>query len=302
MPLVPMNRLLEHARARHYAVGYFESWNLESLLSVVDAAERTRSPVIIGFGGLFLGNPERRVKENIYHYGALGRAVAERATVPVGLLLNEADQVAMLEDGLKAGFNGVMHQDPACSFEDAVRINRDLVKLAHGFGATVEAEVGELPCSDVATGTQSAGEPTDPERAVWFIEQTGIDALAVAVGNVHLLEGRKSSLDFDLLRRIQTRTDVALVLHGGTGIAEDDLKEAIRLGVCKVNVGTSLKRTFLKSIVRYVEQNDMLGTDPHDIVGRGGNSDMLCGAREAMTEEVVRYIRIFGCGGQAGQE
>jgi len=294
MSIVSMTKLLEHARTKRYAVGYFESWNLESMLSVINAAEQTHSPIIIGFGGLFLGNHERKVKENIFHYGAMGRAIAEQACVPVALLLNEADQMPMLVQGLKAGFNAVMHQDPRCSFEEAIEINQYLVKTAHYFGASVEAEVGELPNADIATRTQSGGTPTDPERAAYFVAQTSIDALEVAIGNVHLLESGKSSLDFDLVRRIQKCVNIPLVLHGGTGIAEADLKEAIALGMCKVNVGTSLKRTFLAFIEQYVKQHDLAGTDPHEIIGKGGPSDMLTGARDAMTEEVIRYIRIFG--------
>jgi ketose-bisphosphate aldolase len=294
MAMISMHRLLEHARSNRYAVGYFESWNLESILSVVNAAERTHSPVIIGFGGLFLGNCERKVVENIQHYGALGRAIAEQARVPVALLLNEADQLPMLVQGLKAGFNAIMHQDPACSFEETIEINQYLVKTAHYLGADVEAEVGELPNADIALNTQNGGTLTDPDKAAFFVAHTGVDALAVAIGNVHLLENGKASLDFELIRRILKKVSLPLVLHGGTGIAEADLKEAIALGMCKVNVGTSLKRTFLAFIDQYAKQYDLLGTDPHEIIGKGGASDMLTGAREAMTEEVIRYMKIFG--------
>jgi fructose/tagatose bisphosphate aldolase len=179
MALVTMKSLMNHALENRYAVGYFESWNMESLLAVVDAAERTHSPVIIGFGGQFIGNNERLVEENIYHYGSLGKTVAEHAKVPVALLLNEADKVPMLIKALKAGFNAVMYQDPKVSFEETIEINKFIVKAAHCVGADVEAEVGELPSADVATGTVSGGELTDPEKAAFFVEQTGIDALAV---------------------------------------------------------------------------------------------------------------------------
>jgi len=299
MPLVPMRSILEHARTRHYAVGYFESWNMESILSVIDAAERTASPVIIGFGGMFLGNPQRAATENIAHYGALGRAVAEASSVPTSLLLNEADQVSMLIKSLNSGFNAVMYQDPAASFMDTVATTRYLTRTAHYLGADVEAEVGELPHANIATDSVHGGSLTDPEQAAYFVEQTGIDALAVAIGNVHLLENGKSSLNFDLVEQIKRLVSIPLVLHGGTGICEEDIKHAIDLGMCKINVGTSLKRTCLKYMQQYLDENDLMKTDPHDVVGRGGPKDILTGAREAMSEEVVCYIKIFGCENQA---
>ena len=110
MALVSMKRLMDHALSNKYAVGYFEAWNMDSILAVVDAAERTNSPVIIGFGGQFIGSRKRAVKENIYHYGSLGKSIAENTKVPVALLLNEAHEIRMLINGLKAGFNAVMYR------------------------------------------------------------------------------------------------------------------------------------------------------------------------------------------------
>lgn len=294
MALVTMRSLMRHALENKYAVGYFESWNIESVLSVIDAAERTNSPIIIGFSGMFLGNDERRVAENIYHYGALGKAIAERSKVPVALLLNEADKVSMLINGLNAGFNAIMHQDTKCSFEETIEINKYIVKTAHYCGADVEAEVGELPNADISSNTVIGGELTDPDKAAFFVEQTGIDALAVAIGNVHLLEGKKSDLDFDLIKALRKKIKGPLVLHGGTGIAEENLKEAIRLGMCKINVGTVLKRVFINHVETYLKNNNISSVDPHEVIGKGGKKDVLCGAREAMTEEIISFIKVFG--------
>ncbi|HHW47335.1 MAG TPA: class II fructose-bisphosphate aldolase [Clostridiaceae bacterium] len=294
MALVSMKSLMNHALENKYAVGYFESWNLESVLSVIDAAERTNSPVIIGFSGMFLGNDERKVEENIYHYGSLGKAIAENSKVPVALLLNEADKVSILINGLKAGFNAIMYQDPKKSFEETIEITKYITRTAHYVGADVEAEVGELPNADIASNTVKGGELTDPDKAEYFVEQTEVDALAVSIGNVHLLEGKKSELDFDLLKTLRKRIKVPLVLHGGTGISEDNLKEAIKLGMCKINVGTVLKRVFINYIQTYLKSNNVDSIDPHEVIGKGGAKDMLCGAREAMSEEIIRFIKIFG--------
>ena len=158
MALVSMRNLMNHARRKCYAVGYFESWNMESTLAVIDAAEKAESPVIIGFSGVFLGNDERKMEENIYHYGGLGRAVAEHAKVPVALLLNEADKEAMLIKALKAGFNAIMHQDEKCSFEEEIEMNKYIVRTAHHFDADVEAEVGALPTANRRESAVAAGE------------------------------------------------------------------------------------------------------------------------------------------------
>ncbi len=293
MALVKMRSLMKHALENKYAVGYFESWNMESLLSVVDAAERTNSPVIIGFGGAFVGNDDRVTKENIYHYGSLGKAVAEHAKVPVALLLNEADKVSMLINALSAGFNAIMYQDTKVSFEDTIEINKYIVKTAHYVGADVEAEVGELPNAEAGTNIVSGGENTDPEKAAYFVEQTGIDALAVAIGNVHLLEGKKAELDYDLVRRLRKRIDIPLVMHGGTGVGEESIREVIDLGICKINVGTIMKRTFINHIKKYLVENDTDKLIAHEIIGFGGKHDVLSGARELMTQDVIKFIKMF---------
>lgn len=299
MALVSMKRLMNHALDNKYAVGYFESWNMDSILAVVDAAEKTNSPVIIGFGGQFIGSKKRTIKENIYNYGSLGKSIAENTKVPVALLLNEAHEIPILINGLKAGFNAIMYEDHDSPLSEFIEINKYLVRTAHYCGADVEAEIGELPNANKATDTLSKGQKTDPDEAAYFVEETGIDALAVSVGNVHLLENKKSDLDFDLIIRLRKKVKVPLVLHGGTGISPENLKEAIRLGMCKVNIGTVMKRGYLKSIQAYLNDHEVDIMDPHDIIGRGGELDMLYGAREAITDEVVKFIKIFGCENKA---
>jgi len=301
MPLVPMSRLLRHARAHKYAVGYFEAWNLESILAVKDAAEQADSPVILGFNGGFLGCSRRRVQENIFHYGALGRAIAEQARVPAALILNEATEVPLLLQALQAGFNVIMHDHQGCSLEQSLAINQELVRAAHATGAEVEAEIGELPSHDLQTDRSSRGEKTDPEAAADFVRRTGVDALAVAVGNVHMLEGCKAALDLDLIRTLCRRIEVPLVLHGGTGIETGALAEAIRLGIAKVNVGTVLRRTFLLALERYFRAHEAARADPNEATSTGGREDLLAGARHAITEEVLKLMKVFRAAGMASR-
>ncbi len=301
MPLYSMSTLLSHARENRYAVGYFEAWNLESILAVKDAAEELDSPVIIGFNGGFMGNPARRLPEDVRHYAALGRVIAEASRVPMSLILNEAGDVTMLVDGLKAGFNVVMHSNDGCTLQESIGINRHLAVTAHALGAEVEAELGELPAADARTDTMTEGEVTDPQEAARFVERTGVDALAVAVGNVHMLEGRKAALNLPLVATLAGRVPVPLVLHGGTGIEDGELQEAIRIGITKVNVGTLLRRTFINSLRRYFRERDVDTLDLNEVTSTGGSDDLLAAARAEITAAIERLMKVFGSAGMASR-
>ncbi len=296
-----MTHLLRHAREHGYAVGYFESWNLESLLAVKDAAESSRSPAIIGFNGRFLDNRGRRVPESLRVYGSLGKAVAEQSSVPMSFILNEATDPALLRQGLQVGFNVIMHDHEGCTLEEAIRINASLARDAHGVGAEVEAEIGELPTASAGGKLLSPGAKTDPREALRLVQETGVDALAVAVGNVHVLEGRRARLDLGLLAELARVVPVPLVLHGGTGIDPAELKEAIRIGVCKVNVGTVLRRTFINSLKGFLDARDVDALDPGEVTSTGGEHDMLAAARADVAAEVASLMRLFGSHDQSGR-
>jgi ketose-bisphosphate aldolase len=301
MPLVPMSCLLRHALAHHYAVGYFESWNLESILAVKDAAEQANSPVILGFNGGFLEDPRREIEENLHHYGALGRAIAEQARVPAALILNEASQVPTLVKALAAGFNAVMYDHQKCSPEESLAVNQYLARTAHAMDAEVEAEFGELPSHEAGTDLEWGGRKTDPRTAAEFVRATGVDALAVAVGNVHMLEGRKAGLDFGLIKELRKRIEVPLVLHGGTGIEPSALREAIRLGIAKVNVGTALRRAFLKALAAWFREHDPASADPNEATSSGGQDNALLAARRAVAEQALAMMGSLGSAGMGAR-
>lgn len=301
MAICSMKRILQHAEKNRYAVGYFEAWDLYSILGVVDAAEEMQSPVIIGFNGGFLGNKQRRKPENIYHYGSLGKAICEQAEVPAALILNEATDVNLLIKGLKAGFSVIMHDHESCTPEESLEINKYLVRVAHSQDAEVEAELGRLPSADVSNNTVSSGKETDPDEAGDFVRQTGVDALAIAVGNVHMLEGKsKSSLNLGLIDRIRDKVKVPLVLHGGTGIDESVLKEAIARGITKINVGTVLRRIYIDTLKEYFQREDVDKLDPNEVTSSGGGRDMMTQARGNIRREVCRFMDVFGSSGRAG--
>lgn len=294
-----MKDMLENARRHRYAVGYFEAFNMDAMLAVLDAAEKTDSPVIIGFGGQFISSPEREVKEDVYHYGALALQAAQRSKVPTAVLLNEADEEPMIYEGMKSGFNAVMYQKQGEEFETTVKITKEICRVAHFLDIDVESEVGELPTADIVTHTMSAGSNTDVKTAKYFVEETGIDALAVAVGNVHLLEGEKSLLDYELLEKLSNEIAVPLVLHGGTGVSEEDIKKAISMGISKVNVGTVLKREYINAVKEFCKENDLDHTDPHVIIGWGGQKDIISRGRSAISNKVEDFMCMFGSNGKA---
>lgn len=295
MPLESIDLMMHRARGAGYAVGYFESWNLESLQGVIDAAEETRSPVIIGFNGAFLSGPERLARERLAWYGALGKAAAESAAVPCGFIFNECPDDFWVRQAVTSGFNLVMPADPELPLALYTKRVSELTSYAHEHGVAVEAEVGELPCG-TSDGPQAGGSVTDPSVAADFVDATGVDLLAVSVGNVHVKLDGSQGLDLHRLEEVRGRVSVPLVLHGGTGIAADSLREAIALGVAKVNYGTYLKQAYLEAV------RAALGRDcanPHRLLGMGGPEDVLVAGRLAVRDAVLRRIGVLGCCGRA---
>lgn len=299
MALVSMQSILRHALEGQYAVGYFESWNLESTYAVVRAAEAARSPVLIGCCGEYVENRARKYPEHLGVYAAMCRAIAREAKVPVATLLNEADELETVYRGVQAGFGGVMFADDDMPIAEQEQVQRRVVEVAHACGVAVEAEVGALPMAHRESGTMEEGWKTDPDQAAGYAERTGVDALAVSVGNVHLLEGKKAELDMALLARLSAKVKVPLVLHGGTGIDRAAFQEAAKLRVAKVNVGAGLKRVVIEAERKYFAATDVTKMNPNDVLGTGGPQDLGVAGQEALMQEVVSYIRAFGGEGKA---
>jgi ketose-bisphosphate aldolase len=295
MPLESIDHLMRGCREGGYAVGYFESWNLESLQGVLDAAEQTQSPIIIGFNGEFLSHAGRRAPERLAIYAAMGKAAAEASTVPCGLIFNECSSDQWVLKAAEAGFNLVMPADPDCSYDEYKRRVQRIVHHCHERHVAVEAELGELPCG--ASGrVQGSSQLTDPVLAEQFVKETGVDLLAVSAGNVHIQMDGQQDLDLERLAAIHDRLRIPLVLHGGTGISASSLREAIRLGVAKVNYGTYLKQRYLAAVRVTLAQEQ---TNPHEILGIGGKSDVMIAARLAVRDAVLERIEALGCCGRA---
>ncbi|MBN2578837.1 MAG: class II fructose-bisphosphate aldolase [Pirellulales bacterium] len=289
--------LLSRSREGGYAVGYFESWSLESIQGVLDAAEQTRSPVIIGFNGEFLTHGGRRAIERVAIYGALGKAAAESSSVPCGLVFNECTDDRYIREAIEAGFNLVLPAMDSTPYDEAVRRLKEMVPYAHQRKTAVEAELGELPCG--ASGrVEGKGMLTDPTLAAQFIEATGVDLLAVSVGNVHIqVTGEQSSeLDLDRLSAIRRQVSVPLALHGGTGISAPALRKAIQIGVAKVNYGTYIKQRYLKAMRKALGTEEI---NPHELLGLGGEPDVLIAGRFAVRDAVLERLETLNCCGKA---
>ena len=297
MPLVPLPRLLEHARQHGYALGYFESWDSYSLEAVVDAARAESAPVIVGFGATMLADSWLDDR-GIPFLGAVGRTLLDGCDVPVAFLLNETHTLEQALVGIEAGFTAVMIDSHRWPVERAREAVATLTAAAHSVGVAVEAEFGSLP--DYVAGRIDDGHAymTDPEEARQFVADTDVDCLAVAVGNVHLLTTGTATIDLPRLHAIDAAVGIPLAIHGGTGFPPDDVAAAIASGVAKFNVGTRLKKAFLESVM--ANASTWTGSESvHDLVGSHKETDFLEAGRAAVTESVRSLIRLYGGSGQA---
>lgn len=300
MTRVPFARLIADAGRGGYAVGYFESWSLELLLAIADAAEAARSPVILGFSGIYLPHPERRARDPLAPYFAMAAAVADHVTVPTCLLFNKSPHRDWVREAISLGFDLVMFSDDALTPAERVEAIRAIAAEAHGRGVAVEAELeplvgvaGDLE-ADAAAGEAGL---TDPDAARAFIAATGVDALAVNVGQMHWHGRRAARLDFQRLRRLRA-LPVPLVLHGGSSIDAGDVREAISLGVGKINVGSRLKQTYF-SALRAACAGVGAGANPYEVIGSGLADDVLVSGRLALQRDVEAWMRLFGSAGKA---
>ncbi|PZF85583.1 class II fructose-bisphosphate aldolase [Jiangella anatolica] len=297
MPLMPAPLLLSEARRGGYAVGYFESWDSYSFEAALEAAEAESAPIIVGFGATMLDDAWLDHR-GIDHLGAMGRTLIDGCRVPVAFLLNETHTLEQALAGVGAGFNFVMIDSQRWPKDDAMRASRKLVEAAHPAGVAVEAEFGSLP--DFVDGriVDDGAAMTDPAEAAEFVAETGVDALAVSVGNVHLLTAFTSEIDLDRLTAIRAAVDVPLVLHGGTGFPDDAVRAAIAAGVAKFNVGTRLKRNYLDAVVRRI--GEWTGRESvHDLVGSHKPADFLEAGKAAFTDTVRGFLRLYGSAGRA---
>ena len=230
--LVNLDQVLKKAKAEKYAVGLFNTHDTDMLEAAISAAEELRSPIIIG------------TAEVLLPYGDLPLiapalvAAARRATVPVVVHYDHGLTFAKTMEALKLGFSSVMYDASAKPYAENVAETMDVVRIAHAFGATVEGEIGHVGLAQ--DGDDRNGQYTTVEEAVDFQTKTGVDALAVAVGNAHGVYKSKPCIQLDRIAELNAAVKCPLVMHGGSGLSADDFRNAIARGVAKMNIHTDM--------------------------------------------------------------
>lgn len=296
MPLVPFKELMEDTEKRNYAVGYFECWNLESLMAVADAAEAKRSPVILGISGIDFPNYEKELKNILGIYSSLLREVASKMTVPACTILNECPHFDLVIKAIDEKFGIVMYTNEKISMEDLVYRIKEIVEKAHSNNISVEGEIeAPLGLEFEITGIPESDRLryTNLEKAVSFIEKTGIDSLSVNIGQAHIRGDIKTHLDFALLKKLKENISIPLVLHGASSIHREDLEHAVKEGIRKINVGRELKKSYFMAI-----SNSCLDTgsnfNPYKVIGSGTDKDILNIARTSLQKTIENMMVLFG--------
>jgi fructose-bisphosphate aldolase class II len=292
-----LSSILNNAIKGNYAVGYFESWDSYSFEAILETAEEEKSPIIMGFGATMLED-NWLDKNGIEFLAASGRALIKDAKVPVAFLLNETHTLEQAIRGVEAGFNTVMIDSHRWEVDKAKREVKALVDIAHKNNVEVEAEFGSLPDYLGGEIVDAKSYMTDPAEAKKFVEETGIDCLAVAIGNVHLLTKGSANIDIQRLKDIRSQVSLPIAIHGGTGFPDNQIKEAIANGVAKFNVGTRLKTDYLKSVKEYVTSLDD-NCFVHDIIGSHKKSDFLEVGKDSIKANARKFIKLYGSGGMA---
>jgi ketose-bisphosphate aldolase len=271
--------MLDRARQGRYAIGAFNIYNLETVDAVLSAANDLRSPVIVALG-------ERYLKDfPIQAVAAIVKTLAKDSRVPVALHLDHAQKLESIELAISAGFTSVMIDGSKLPLMENIAITKRAVALARPRGVSVEAELGRI----VRTGEAATDLFTDPNEAQQFMEETEVDALAVAVGTVHGLYKGEPTLDLARLGQIANKVSVPLALHGGSGLPDHLIKSAMQLGVAKLNVNTEISIQGVNAVRNFLAKKGNENTRLEEL---------MIEARNSMVGVVKKYIEFFGSAGK----
>ena len=235
--LVSLHEILNDARKNRYAVGFFNAVDVEQARSVINTAEEMRSPIIVGTAEVLLpATPLNGVAEYLI-------PMAKKATVPVCVHFDHGLSFDRCIQAIRLGFTSIMYDCSMDSYDGNIDKVAEMVRICHSVGVTVEGELGHVGDNEGSGKLKNPSDYfTDPDTAEDFVKRTGVDALAVAVGNAHGEYKLPPKLDFERITSISEKTGIPLVLHGGSGLSDHDFHEAIRRGVCKVNIFTDIDR------------------------------------------------------------
>lgn len=247
--LVTTKEMLLDAQKNHYAVGAFNVENLEFVMAVLAAAEETKSPVI-------MQTTSGTIKKTglDYFYGMV-KAAAERASVPVALHLDHGDGYDRCMKALRTGYTSVMIDGSHESFEDNIALTKSVADAGACMGVPVEAELGKVGGKEDDVEVEGESPYTDPVEAKEFVERTGCTSLAIGVGTAHGVYTEEPHIDQDVVKAIRAAVDVPLVLHGTSGVPDEQVAEAVKNGICKVNYATELRQAYTKGYMAYMAEN-----------------------------------------------
>ena len=275
--LVNMKEMLQGAQKGKYAIGFFNAVNVEMARAVIETAEEMQAPVIVGTAEVLLPAMElERVAEYLI-------PMAKKATVPVAVHYDHGLTFEKCMEALRLGFTSIMYDCSTANYAENLNNVAEMVRICHAMGATVEGELGHVGDNEGAGRLlQPSDYYTDPDQAMDFVQKTGVDALAVAVGNAHGDYKFPPQLDFDRISTIARLTETPLVLHGGSGLSDEDFREGARRGICKVNIFTDLDKAGRAGIEKGLRSgaNTVMQLIPHEIA--------------AMKEVVRNKIALFG--------
>lgn len=282
MALVPMTEMLAKAESGGYAIGAFNANNMEIVQAIAMAAEKEQAPVIMqaSQGAIKYAGLE-------YIIG-LVRIAAESTRVPIALHLDHGTSFDQVVRCIRGGFSSVMFDGSQLPLEENIRITKKVLDMARPIGVSVEAELGKIGGTEDDISVKE-GVFTDPREAEIFVKETGVDALAIAIGTAHGQYIGEPKLDFERLEKIKKLVNTPVVLHGSSGVPDAAITKAISLGIRKVNIDTNIREAFVARIRQEIGKNPG-EIDPRKLLGPG---------RDAAIELIREKIRLFGSSGKA---
>lgn len=250
MELSSTKEMLLYAQKNNYGIPAFNIHTLEILQGVLEGAEELKSPIIIAT------TPGTVKYIGLDYLVALFKVAAEKQNIPIAFHLDHCEDVELIKECIKAGYRSVMIDASSKPYEENIKITKEVVEFAHKYGATVEAELGRLAGTEENIKVEEKSAMlTDPNKALEFVEKTEVDSLAIAIGTAHGLYKAKPEIDFERLKEIKEKVDIPLVLHGASGVPDEDVEKAISYGICKVNISTELKVPYQENIRKFLIDN-----------------------------------------------
>lgn len=277
-------QMLEKAKQEGYAVPHFNINNLEWTRFILETCEAEKSPVILG-----VSEGAKKYMVGFFTVAEMVKAMVKELhiTVPVALHLDHGSSVKSCKEAIDAGFTSVMIDASKYSVEENIKMTSEVVAYAHERNVTVEAEIGHVGGEEDGIADELAYAKV--EDAVRLAKETGIDSLAPALGSVHGIYKGEPKLDFDRMKKIQELTNLPLVLHGGSGIPDELIKQSVTCGICKLNINTDLQLVWAKDVRMFLKENQAV-YDPRKIIKSG---------EKAMKEKIKEKIYLLNSNGKA---